>query len=79
MSDTPIGDMLMAIEPETKQLNDWERGFFTDQWDRYEKYGEGIFMSPKQIAILRKMYEKVTGDVEAPPIDAYEEDDDDKD
>ena len=41
-------------------LNDWERGFFDDQVKRFEEHGAKMFLSPKQWAVLNKMYEKAT-------------------
>lgn len=41
------------------KLNDWERGFLKDQKERYDKYGAGLSLSPKQWACLDKMVEKV--------------------
>lgn len=40
------------------KLNDWERGFLKDQVDRYNKYGAGLSLSPKQWSCLDKMVEK---------------------
>lgn len=42
------------------RLNDWEKGFLKDQVERYKQYGAGMNLSPKQWAVLNKMYEKVT-------------------
>ncbi len=41
-------------------LTAWERTFLKDQIDRYKEYGAGINLSPKQWAVLNKLYEKVT-------------------
>lgn len=63
-----LTDMLGAIEAEMGALSDWERGFIKDQLDRHAKYGSGIRLSTKQWAMIRKVYEKVTGDAgETPP------------
>jgi len=48
------------IKNNLSRLNDWERGFIKDQLERYEKYKSGISMSPKQWAVMEKMYTKVT-------------------
>lgn len=47
-------------QDELKKLNDWERGFLKDQIERYEKYGAGLSLSPKQWNVLNKIHEKVT-------------------
>lgn len=64
-----LADMLAAIEPEMKQLSDWEKGFIKDQLERHEKYGAGIRLSVKQWAAIRRVHEKVTGEPaeQAPP------------
>lgn len=67
-----LTDMLQAIEPERPALNAWERGFIDDQVKRFDQYGADIRLSPKQWSAIRKIYEKVTGDVESPPPDEAE-------
>lgn len=70
-----LADMLAAIEPEMASLSDWERSFIKDQLERHEKYGSGIRISPKQWAVINRVYEKITGDAgETPPLDESEED-----
>jgi len=43
-----------------KIMNSWERDFVFDQVKRYDQYGSQMNLSPKQWAILDKIYEKVT-------------------
>lgn len=70
-----LADMLGAIEAEMGALSDWERGFMKDQLNRHAQYGSGIRLSTKQWAMIRRVYEKVTGDAgETPPPDESEED-----
>lgn len=49
------------IEANERKLNDWERMFFNDQVKRYAEHGAKMSLSPKQWAVLDKMYKKVTG------------------
>jgi hypothetical protein len=37
----------------------WERDFMADQAERLETYGERMFVSDKQWAIIDRIYEKV--------------------
>lgn len=39
--------------------NAWEQKFMADQGERWEKYGAGINMSPKQWEMLRKIRAKM--------------------
>lgn len=55
-----LHNLLQTLEGCTKALSDWERNFLADQSNRYQQYGSKIFMSPKQWAVLQRMYEKVT-------------------
>lgn len=52
--------LLSELEANRKSLSDWERGFLDDQSKRFDQYGAKVFMSPKQFAVLERMYEKVT-------------------
>lgn len=47
-----------AAQEEPEKLNDWEKGFWRDQADRYEQYGEGTRFSEKQWAIVLRIAEK---------------------
>ena len=38
-----------------QQLNEWEAGFIDDVQERFDKYGDRIKMTEKQMAILRKI------------------------
>jgi hypothetical protein len=46
-----VGDLLASINPDA--LNDYEREFIETTRERYEKYGDEIRMSPKQMNVLR--------------------------
>lgn len=67
-----LNDWLQDIAAARSQLSSWERGFFDDQVQRVEQYGANVYFSGKQWAALKKMYEKVTGNTELPPVDAYD-------
>lgn len=69
--------MLDAIEPEMKRLSDWERKFLGDQLDRFGRYGPSIRMSPKQWEVVRRCYQKVTGNPFGPTRKDVVEDDED--
>lgn len=58
--DEKLAFMLTTIGENRKDLNDWERQFFDDQVKRYDEYKANIRLSPKQWAILNKMYDKIT-------------------
>lgn len=68
-----LNDLLTAISGEEGKLSEWERGFVSDQLNRVEKYGQNIYMSPKQWAALRRIHKSVVGDPferdEAPDMD----------
>lgn len=51
---------LDTIAEHRKDLSDWERGFFDDQVKRYDEFGARMYLSPKQWAVLNRMYDKVT-------------------
>lgn len=51
---------IQTISDARAKLSDWERNFFADQEKRYAEYGAKVFMSPKQWAVLDRVYEKVT-------------------
>lgn len=66
---------LGAIEAEMGKLSDWERGFIKNQLDRHAQYGADTRVSPKQWAVINRVYEKLTGDQgELPPPDESQED-----
>lgn len=43
-----------------KDLSEWEQGFLDDQIKRFDEYGARINLSPKQWAVINRMYDKVT-------------------
>lgn len=54
--------MLSALKADMGALSDWERGFIGDQIKRVDEYRENVFMSPKQMAAIKKIYDAVVGD-----------------
>lgn len=51
--------VLTACGEQGADLNDWERGFMSDQQARYDKYAGDMFMSPKQWNIVHKIASKL--------------------
>lgn len=43
------------FEADAKPCNDWERGFFGDQLERFDEYGNDTRFSPKQWNIIYKI------------------------
>lgn len=60
-----LDTMLSALEADTGALNEWEQGFIADQRKRLTQYGKEIFLSPKQQAKIKAIYDAVIGDSEA--------------
>lgn len=58
--DEKLRFMLETIGESRKDLSEWEQGFYDDQAKRYDEYGARINLSPKQWAVLNRMYDKVT-------------------
>lgn len=52
--------MFSVIEENRKELTKWESDFFGDQVKRHEEFGTKISFSPKQMAVLDKIFEKCT-------------------
>jgi hypothetical protein len=59
--------MLEALEPEIKNMTGQSPKFVRDQIDRAAKYGERIFITPRQIAWLEDLYAKHVGSLDALP------------
>lgn len=51
---------LDEIHANEDRLTEWEKGFISDMSDRFEKYEQTLFVSPKQWKIIRRVYDKVT-------------------
>lgn len=51
-------ELLQALEPECKRMDERARGFVEDQIARFNQYGERMFCSPKQWAWLNSLYEQ---------------------
>lgn len=61
-------DCLSFLETHDEQLNDFEREFMTGKGpdgkydslqEKYEKYGQDVKLSDKQIAVLQRLYDKI--------------------
>lgn len=52
---TMLNDLIERCHAQWDTLNDWEKGFMTDQEKRYEEHGSEIRLSPKQWAMLSKI------------------------
>lgn len=61
--------MLSALEADTGAMNPWEQGFIADQRNRLTQYGKEMFLSPKQQAVIKKIYNAVIGDEPEDEID----------
>lgn len=68
-----VVDCLSFLDTHYDKLSQFEIDFMTgkgpnDQYDslqeKYEKYGEDIKMSEKQLAVLERMYDKVINGVQ---------------
>lgn len=62
-----LTDMLQALRAEMDALNDWEKGFIGDMCERHDKYGPETYVSTKQWAKLRGIYNNVVGHGESEP------------
>lgn len=51
--------LLDACAANPDKLSAWETSFMEDQRKRWEEYGHGIRLSPKQWGILNRIGEKV--------------------
>lgn len=52
---TELQGILQALEPNLDKVYPAGRGFIADQIEREKKYGQDMFMSPKQWAWIRKL------------------------
>lgn len=52
---TELQGILQALEPKLDKLYDKARGFVSDQIEREKRYGQDMFMSPKQWKWLRDL------------------------
>lgn len=57
-----IDDVMGAIEPALDTLTSWEQSFMSDQLARWRQYGDGTRFSEKQLAVVARVYKKITGD-----------------
>lgn len=68
-----VVDCLSLLETHEEELNDFETNFLVgrgpnSQYDslqeRFEKFGENLNLSPKQVGVLERMYDKVVNGVD---------------
>ena len=55
--DIDFDELLSAAEDEAK--NEWEMDFVGDMRDKYTDYGDTMFLSEKQLALLRRIAKDV--------------------
>jgi hypothetical protein len=55
--DIDFEELLSAAEDEAK--NEWEMDFVGDMRDKYTDYGDTMFLSEKQLALLRRIAKDV--------------------
>ena len=53
-----FADILAAAE--TAAGDDWEKTFIKEQSERFQKWGDTMFLSPKQLTILQRIAAKAT-------------------
>lgn len=56
-----LNDLLTGIDGEKDKMSQWEASFIQDQVDRLEKYGQSMFLSPKQWAVIRRIHVSLCG------------------
>lgn len=71
-----LTDMLERIRPNVDQLTDWQKSFIRDQMDRHAKYGDTMFLSAKQWAKIKEIYNDCVGDEDPDEQDDIENDPD---
>lgn len=54
--------MLSALEADPGAMSQWEQGFIADQRKRLTQYGKEMFLSPKQQAVIKKIYNAIIRD-----------------
>jgi hypothetical protein len=54
--------LLDGLEAHMSALSTWEKGFVQDQIKRFDEHGAKVFMSPKQWAVLDKIYKEKVDD-----------------
>ena len=54
-----VEGLLEAYIEAQSSVSDWERGFMSDQVERWEKFGSDIRFSPRQWDILRRVAAKL--------------------
>lgn len=68
-----IADCLSLLETHRDQLNNFEIDFLTGKGpegqypsmqEKFEEYGEEMRISPKQVQVLQRMYDKVINGIE---------------
>lgn len=59
-----LTDMLQGLRAELPNMNSWAQGFIKDMCERHDKYGPNTYVSPKQWAKLKELYDEWVGDAE---------------
>lgn len=50
--------LLSSLEENLKLLSEWERGFVLDHVKRFEEHKSNIRLSPKQWAVLERVFKE---------------------
>lgn len=56
-----LDTMLSALEADMGALSDWEKGFIGDQVKRFREYRENMYLSLKQFAKIKAIYDATIG------------------
>jgi hypothetical protein len=51
--------LFYTISEHEDVLNEWEKGFFNDNYERWQKFGKNIYITEKQWAVLFKIRDKI--------------------
>lgn len=57
-----LESLFALADTNNSKLSQWEQNFVNDHKARYEEYGEGMRISPKQWAVLNKIDAKLNGE-----------------
>lgn len=53
---------LLYENGEEDKLTEFEQGFMASMEERFTKYGDDTFVSPKQMTIIDNIYDKLVGE-----------------
>lgn len=69
-----LTDMLQGLRAELPNMSSWAQGFVKDMCERHDKYGLDTYVSPKQWAKLKELYDEWVGDADPDdPLDLNDE------